>query len=187
MFDLADPSNFGYYLSFSQDNQYKLEYSFNNITREGTLVFQQPALHLLLSLLYWVTLQIFLTTLTHQELELILLLVISRLLMSSRHLMMAHLQFLKLLQILSLDSHSLESFLSKHLLRLALMSLTMHTHIIQRHLPKQLVLSTASNWYHTGGFYKRLPIISDIASYRQIEKINITDGGTEYALASTMM
>jgi len=32
-----------------------------------------------------------------------------------------------------------------------------------------------------GGFYKRLPIISDIASYRQIEKINITDGGTEYA------
>ena len=147
MFDLADPSNFGYYLSFSQDNQYKLEYSFNNITREGTpgVPTTSTAPFVKFTVLGDVT--NISTTLTHQELELILLLVISRLLMSSRHLMMAHLQFLKLLQILSLDSHSLES-LSKHLLRLALMSLTMHTHIIQRHLPKQLVLSTASNWYH---------------------------------------
>lgn len=32
-----------------------------------------------------------------------------------------------------------------------------------------------------GGFYKKLPIISDIASFRQIEKILIVDGGTEYA------
>ena len=32
-----------------------------------------------------------------------------------------------------------------------------------------------------GGFYQKLPIISDIASFRQIEKITITDGGTEYA------
>ena len=36
MFDVSDTSNFGYYLSFSQDNQYKLEYSFNNIERSGT-------------------------------------------------------------------------------------------------------------------------------------------------------
>ena len=35
-FDVSDESNFGYYLSFSQDNQYKLEYSFNNTVREGT-------------------------------------------------------------------------------------------------------------------------------------------------------
>ena len=32
-----------------------------------------------------------------------------------------------------------------------------------------------------GGFYKKLPIISDIASFRQIEKVVINDGGTEYA------
>ena len=32
-----------------------------------------------------------------------------------------------------------------------------------------------------GGFYQKLPIISDIASFRQIEKIVVTDGGTEYA------
>ena len=36
IFDMSDASNFGYYLSFSQDNQYKLEYSFNVIEREGT-------------------------------------------------------------------------------------------------------------------------------------------------------
>ena len=36
VFDVSDPSNLNYYLSFSQDNQYKLEYSFNNITRSGT-------------------------------------------------------------------------------------------------------------------------------------------------------
>ena len=32
-----------------------------------------------------------------------------------------------------------------------------------------------------GGFYQKLPIISDIASFRQIEKIVVNDGGTEYA------
>ena len=36
IFDLDDPSNLGYYLSFSKDNQYKLEYPFINIIREGT-------------------------------------------------------------------------------------------------------------------------------------------------------
>ena len=36
VFDVSDTSNLGYYLSFSQDNQYKLEYSFNNIERNGT-------------------------------------------------------------------------------------------------------------------------------------------------------
>lgn len=36
IFDLDDPSNFSYYLSFSKDNQYKLEYPFINIIREGT-------------------------------------------------------------------------------------------------------------------------------------------------------
>ena len=32
-----------------------------------------------------------------------------------------------------------------------------------------------------GGFYQKLPIISDIASFRQIEKVVVNDGGTEYA------
>ena len=30
-----------------------------------------------------------------------------------------------------------------------------------------------------GGFYQKLPIISDIASFRQIEKVVVNDGGTE--------
>ena len=32
-----------------------------------------------------------------------------------------------------------------------------------------------------GGFYQKLPIINDIASFRQIEKVVVNDGGTEYA------
>ena len=36
IFDLDDDSNLGYFLSFSRDNQYKLEYPFINIIREGT-------------------------------------------------------------------------------------------------------------------------------------------------------
>ena len=31
-----------------------------------------------------------------------------------------------------------------------------------------------------GGFYQKLPIVTDIASNREIEKIRITSGGTEY-------
>ena len=33
---MSDSSNVGYFLSFSQDNEFKLEYSFNNIERSGT-------------------------------------------------------------------------------------------------------------------------------------------------------
>ena len=33
-----------------------------------------------------------------------------------------------------------------------------------------------------GGFYQKLPIISDIASFRQVEKVVVNDGGTEYAV-----
>ena len=32
-----------------------------------------------------------------------------------------------------------------------------------------------------GGFYKKLPVVSDIASDRKIEKVRISNGGTEYA------
>ena len=44
MFDVGDASNLNYYLSFAQDNQYKLEYSFNNITRVGTPGIQAEGL-----------------------------------------------------------------------------------------------------------------------------------------------
>ena len=36
VFDVSDPSMQGYYLTFSKDNLYKLEYSFNAIERSGT-------------------------------------------------------------------------------------------------------------------------------------------------------
>ena len=31
-----------------------------------------------------------------------------------------------------------------------------------------------------GGFYQKLPIVTDIASNREIEKVRILNGGTEY-------
>ena len=35
---------------------------------------------------------------------------------------------------------------------------------------------------NAGGFYTRLPIVSDIQSTRQIERVQINEPGTEYAV-----
>lgn len=44
LFDTSDPSNQGYYLSFSRDNLNKIEYSFNNIEKKGVPGFDVPGL-----------------------------------------------------------------------------------------------------------------------------------------------
>ncbi len=180
-FELSDPSNFGYYLSFSQDNQYKLEYSFNNTVREGTPGIQgagasTPFVKFLVlgdvtNISYY-----FDPSRTgsnspvgeNSYIDVITTPYQGRFNISE---IVSDTEFKFPLnrepernnaEIGSDDQGNEYSFYS-----------TTSTRAVGPINSIKLV--------SPGGFYKKLPIISDIASFRQIEKVEIVDGGTEYA------
>ena len=180
-FDVSDESNFGYYLSFSQDNQYKLEYSFNNTVREGTPGIagagaSNPFVKFLVlgdvtNISYY-----FDPSRTganspvgeNSYIDVITTPYQGRFRVSQ---IVSDTEFKFPLnrepersnaEIGSDDQGNEYSFYS-----------TTSTRAVGPINSIKLV--------SPGGFYKKLPIISDIASFRQIEKVVINDGGTEYA------
>ena len=180
-FDVSDVSNFGYYLSFSQDNQYKLEYSFNNIVREGT-----PGIDATGNAAPFVKFIVLgdVTNISYyfdpsrvgsnspvgsnSFIDVISTPYAGRFNVSE---IVSDTEFKFQLnrepernnaEIGNDDQGNAYSFYS-----------TTSTRAVGPINTIQLV--------SPGGFYKKLPIISDIASFRQIEKILINDGGTEYA------
>jgi len=180
-FELSDPSNFGYYLSFSQDNQYKLEYSFNNTVREGTPGIagagaSTPFVKFLVlgdvtNISYY-----FDPSRTGDDspvgensyIDVITTPYQGRFNISE---IVSDTEFKFPLnrepersnaEIGSDDQGNEYSYYS-----------TTSTRAVGPINSIKLV--------SPGGFYKKLPIISDIASFRQIEKVEIVDGGTEYA------
>ena len=180
-FDVSDPSNFGYYLSFSQDNQYKLEYSFNNTVRDGTPGIagagaSSPFVKFLVlgdvtNISYY-----FDPSRTgdnspvgdNSYIDVITTPYQGRFRISE---IVSDTEFKFPLnrepersnaEIGSDDQGNEYSFYSTTSLRAV--------------GPINTIKLVSP-----GGFYKKLPIISDIASFRQIEKVVINDGGTEYA------
>ena len=180
-FDVSDESNFGYYLSFSQDNQYKLEYSFNNTVREGTPGIagagaSNPFVKFLVlgdvtNISYY-----FDPSRTganspvgdNSYIDVITTPYQGRFRVSE---IVSDTEFKFPLnrepernnaEIGADDQGNQYSFYS-----------TTSTRAVGPINSIKLV--------SPGGFYKKLPIISDIASFRQIEKVVINDGGTEYA------
>ena len=180
-FDVSDVSNFGYYLSFSQDNQYKLEYSFNNTVREGTPGIagagaSTPFVKFLV-----------LGDVTN----------ISYYFDPSRTGANSPVG----------DNSYIDVITTPYQGRFRVSEIVSDTEF-KFPLNREPERSNAEigaddqgneySFYSTtstravgpintiklvspGGFYKKLPIISDIASFRQIEKVVINDGGTEYA------
>ena len=180
-FELSDPSNFGYYMSFSQDNQYKLEYSFNNTLREGTPGIagagaSSPFVKFLVlgdvtNISYY-----FDPSRTGADspvgensyIDVITTPYQGRFTINE---IVSDTEFKFPLfrepernnaEIGSNDQGEEYSFYS-----------TTSTRAVGPINSIKLV--------SPGGFYKKLPIISDIASFRQIEKVVVVDGGTEYA------
>ena len=180
-FELSDPSNFGYYMSFSQDNQYKLEYSFNNTVREGTPGIagagaSSPFVKFLVlgdvtNISYY-----FDPSRTGSDspvgensyIDVITTPYQGRFTINE---IVSDTEFKFPLfrepernnaEIGSDDQGNQYSFYS-----------TTSTRAVGPINSIKLV--------SPGGFYKKLPIISDIASFRQIEKVVVVDGGTEYA------
>jgi len=179
-FDLSDASNFGYYLSFSQDNQYKLEYSFNNIIREGT-----PGIAALGAAPFVKFLAIgALTNISYYFDP-------SRIGNTSP---VGANSFIDVLETPFKGRFKINEVTNDFTFKFPLL-------IEPERSSAEVGADDQDNeysYYSTtsvkavgpinsiklvspGGFYKKLPIVKEIASFRRIEKIIIVSGGTEYA------
>ncbi len=179
-FMLGDPSLEGYFMSFSKDNLFKLEYSFNSIQRVGTPGVQQgsdPEPYVQLSVNSEVT-------------------NISYYFDPSRTGEDSPVDVGTYLDVVTTPYSG--EFVVKFL---AGATITTGANIFKfplRNEPESV--ATASRVTYTtssesavgpigairlingGGFYKKLPIISNIVSNRKIERVAINEPGTEYAV-----
>jgi hypothetical protein len=181
VFDVSDVSNFGYYLSFSQDNQYKLEYSFNNIVREGT-----PGINNTAGAAPFVQFSV-LGDVTN----------ISYYFDPSRTGDDSPVGKNSFIDVIKTPydgrfaiSEIVDDFTFKFPLLREPEKNSAEVILDEFDQPYSYYSTTSTRaigpintikLVSPGGFYKKLPVISDIASFRQIEKIIINDGGTEYA------
>jgi len=181
VFDVSDPSNFGYYLSFSQDNQYKLEYSFNNIERAGT-----PGIDATGSSSPFVKFSVLgdVTNISYYFDP-------SRLGADSP---VGANSFIDVITTPFQGTFTISEIVTDFQFKFPLLKEPERSaaEVITDEFDNPYTFySTTSTravgpinsikLVSPGGFYQKLPIISDIASFRQIEKIVVTDGGTEYA------
>jgi len=173
IFDVGDSSNAGYYLSFSKDNQYKLEYSFNNITRNGNPGIDPPGV-----------------------IPYVRFKTVGEVTNISYYFDPSH---------TGSDSPvGVNSFIDvvdtpyKGRFRITAVPTSKQFKFTLEREPEGPVILD-STYYSTtslkangpintiklvnkGGFYKKLPVITDIASERQIDRVVISNPGTEYAV-----
>ena len=181
IFDVSDTSNFGYYLSFSQDNQYKLEYSFNNIVREGT-----PGINATGSNAPFVKFSVLgdVTNISYYFDP-------SRIGANSP---VGSNSFIDVIKTPYDGTFTVSEIVTDFQFKFPLLkepeknSAEVITDEFDQPYSFYSTTSTRAigpintiKLVSAGGFYQKLPIINDIASFRQIEKIIINDGGTEYA------
>ena len=173
IFDVGDGSNAGYYLSFSKDNQYKLEYSFNNITRNGNAGIDPPGV-----------------------IPYVRFKTIGEVTNISYYFDPSH---------TGSDSPvGTNSFIDvvdtpyKGKFRITATPTSKQFRFVLEREPEGPVILDSTKYSTTstkaagpinsiklvnkGGFYKKLPIVTNIASDRQIDRIDILNGGTEYAV-----
>ena len=180
IFDMSDPSNFGYYLSFSEDNQFKLEYSFNVIEREGTpglaSTSETPTVKF--------TVSGEVTNITYYFDP-------SRLGDDSP---VGENSFIDVIKTPFDGRFKVSSVLSDTEFRFPLDYEPEFTNaevgFDDQDQPNSFYSTTSLKaigpintikMVSRGGFYKKLPIVEDISSFRKIERVNIVSGGTEYA------
>ena len=181
VFDMSHPSLVGYYLTFSKDNLYKLEYSFNAIERGGTpgVLIQGAKPYVKLAI-------------TDEVTNISYYFDPSRVDGESPTSADAYLDVQ--------NSPYLGKFTVEQLAGATITSgaVTMKFPLqIEPEGPADIETATYSTSAASavgpinsirivsgGGFYKKLPVVSGIQSSRKIERVQITDPGTEYALGT---
>ena len=181
IFDLDDPSNLGYYMSFSKDNQYKLEYPFVNIVREGIpgLTDQTSPKPLVKFIV-----DDDVTNISYYFDP-------SRTLPSNSPVGEA--SFIDVIQTPYKGTFRINAILSDTEFTFPLLVEPEKTNAplgtTETGLTRASYSTTSTKaigpisnikLVNPGGFYQKLPIVTDISSDREIEKIRILSGGTEY-------
>tara|TARA_B100000614_G_scaffold21360_2_gene17033 strand:+ start:8762 stop:28573 length:19812 start_codon:yes stop_codon:yes gene_type:complete len=181
IFDLDDPSNLGYYMSFSKDNQYKLEYPFVNIVREGIpgLTDQTSPKPLVKFIV-----DDDVTNISYYFDP-------SRTLPSNSPV--GPVSFIDVIQTPYKGTFRINNIVSDTEFTFPLLVEPEKTNaplgVTETGVSRASYSTTSTKaigpisnikLVNPGGFYQKLPIVTDIASNREIEKIRIISGGTEY-------
>ena len=181
IFDLDDVSNLGYFMSFSKDNQYKLEYPFVNIVREGIpgLTDQTSPKPLVKFIV------------NEDVTNISYYFDPSR--TSPDNSPVSDDSFIDVIQTPYKGTYTINEILSDTQFNFELSSepekSTAPLGQTETGLTRASYSTTSTKaigpisdikLVNPGGFYQKLPIVTDIASNREIEKIRITSGGTEY-------
>ena len=181
IFDLDDVSNLGYFMSFSKDNQYKLEYPFVNIVREGIpgLTDQtspKPLVKFIVNEDVTNISYYFDPSRTTPDTSPV-----------------SDTSFIDVIQTPYKGTFTVNNIISDTEFSFPLLNEpeksnaplgTTETGLTRASYSttstKAIGPISAIKLVNPGGFYQKLPIVTDIASNREIEKIRITSGGTEY-------
>lgn len=177
-FDTSDSSMQGHYLSFYRDNLYKIEYTFKNITRKGTPGFDEPGNSPFISF-----------KLTSDAANITYYADPSNLtsdgpVNTSSYIDVITSPYIGTYTITELQGGTVTQGPNKFKFELP-------------SEPEKTAVASSSSYSTTsvktvgpiakvklvngGGFYKKLPQISDIQSSRKIERVEIVEPGTEYA------
>jgi hypothetical protein len=176
-FDTSDSSMQGHYLSFYRDNLYKIEYTFKNITRRGTPGIDEPGNSPFIS--FSVTEDVANISYYADPSDL------------SEDGPVDPLSYIDIL-----PSPYIGNFTITDLAGGSVTEGPNRFKFILNFEPEKSAIASRSSYSTTstkavgsiarirlingGGFYKKLPIISDIQSSRKIERVDIINPGTEY-------
>jgi hypothetical protein len=180
VFDLSDSSNFGFYLSFSQDNQYKLEYSFNNIIRSGipgvSSSGNEPFVRFIVAGEVTNISYYFDPSRTEENSPI----------GTNSFIDVIDTPYAGTFRITEVPSVFSFRFILENEPEFssAIVQDDSEGNPITKYSttsPRAIGPINSIKLINGGGFYQKLPIVSDIASFRQIEKVVIVSGGSEYA------
>jgi hypothetical protein len=178
-FDLAHPSNFGYFLSFYRDNLIKIEYTFKNIVRKGRPGLDAPGASPFISF-----------KITDDVENISYYADPSRIGDRSPVSPLSYIDVVKSPYIGSYDITSTfggTATLGDNRFKFKLpidpeKNAQANTSSYSTKSSKVAGSIASIRLVNGGGFYKRLPVVSDILSVRKIERVEIRDTGTEYAV-----
>lgn len=176
-FDTSDPSNLGHFLSFYRDNLNKIEYTFKNIIRKGTPGLDEPGNSPFIS--FKVTDDV--SNISYYADP-------SRIgdespVGENSYIDVLPSPYIGTFQVKELGGATITTGANQIIFpikfepeKAAVAALSSYTTT-----SKKAVGSIGDiRLINGGGFYKKLPIITDIESSRKIERVEIVDPGTEY-------
>lgn len=176
-FDTSHPSMQGHYLSFYRDNLYKIEYTFKNIVRRGTPGFDEPGNSPFIS--FKITDDVSNISYYADPSNLTEDGPVS----NSSYIDVQPSPYIGTFVITDLAGGTVTSGPNRFKFELAFEPEKAASASVSSYATsstKAVGPISKIRLVNGGGFYKKLPIVSDIASSRKIERVDIIEPGTEY-------